>query len=145
MIASLYIYTKKLCSVLSLPLTLHYSLAPKLKRIKQQDPEHHKYDNAPVEVSLVAAVIVVLKLVYGLDGKKRYSGTLSFTIKASCLNYCISGFLETVTILHARCRISPSIWPLSSLWTMSALLSNTYSARTLLCTCSHHHPFCRSS
>lgn len=63
--------TKKLSAVLSLPLTLHYTLAPKLKRIKQQDPEHHKYDNAPVEVSLVAAVIVVLKLVYGLDGKKR--------------------------------------------------------------------------
>ena len=70
-VASLYLYAKKLCSVLSLPLTLHYSLAPKLQRIKQIDSEHHKYDNAPVEVSLVAAVVVVLKMVYGLDGKKR--------------------------------------------------------------------------
>ncbi|KAJ3529209.1 hypothetical protein NM688_g7884 [Phlebia brevispora] len=69
--ATLYMLTKKLCGILSLPLTLHYSLAPKLKRIRQQDPEHHKYDNAPAEVSLVAAVVVVLKLVYGLDGKKR--------------------------------------------------------------------------
>ncbi|KAF7793654.1 hypothetical protein EIP86_004769 [Pleurotus ostreatoroseus] len=68
---SLYSYAKQLSSILSLPLTLHYSLAPKLKRIKQIDPEHHKYDNAPVEVSLVAVVIVVLKMVYGLDGKKR--------------------------------------------------------------------------
>ena len=76
MVASLYSYAKQLSSVLSLPLTLHYSLAPKLKRIKQIDPEHHKYDNAPVEVSLVAVVIVVLKMVYGLDGKKRYAKTL---------------------------------------------------------------------
>ena len=63
--------TKKLSSVLSLPLTLHYSLAPGLKRFKHSDPEHHKYDNAPPEVSLIAAVIVVLKLVYGLDGQRR--------------------------------------------------------------------------
>lgn len=45
--------------------------------MKIRDPEHHKYDNAPPEVALIATVIVVLKLVYGLDGKKRYvPGTL---------------------------------------------------------------------
>ena len=77
--AVLYMLTKKLASVLSLPLTLHYSLSPKLVRTKPIDPEHHKYDNAPVEVSLAAAVIVVLKLVYGLDGRKR-SATAVVTV-----------------------------------------------------------------
>lgn len=70
-IATLYILSKKLARVLSLTLTLHHSLSPTLRRVKKRDPEHHKYDNAPVEVSLGAVVIVVLKLVYGLDGKKR--------------------------------------------------------------------------
>ena len=69
--ATLYILSKKLARVLSLTLTLHHSLSPALKRIKQRDPEHHKFDNAPVEVSLAAVVIVVLKLAYGLDGRKR--------------------------------------------------------------------------
>ncbi|THG99311.1 hypothetical protein EW026_g3012 [Hermanssonia centrifuga] len=68
---TLYTLTKQLAHTLSLTLTLHYSLAPKLKKLKTRDPEHHKYDNAPPEVSLAATVIVVLKLVYGLDGRKR--------------------------------------------------------------------------
>ncbi|KAI0770859.1 hypothetical protein BC629DRAFT_1642210 [Irpex lacteus] len=68
---TLYILAKKLSHVISLTLTLHRTLSPTLKRIKPLDPEYHKYDNAPVEVSLSAAVIVVLKLIYGLDGEKR--------------------------------------------------------------------------
>ena len=69
--ATLYLLSKKLAKILSLTLTLHYSLSPILKRAKMRDPEHHKYDNAPPEVALIATVLVVLKLVYGLDGKKR--------------------------------------------------------------------------
>jgi RNA polymerase I-specific transcription initiation factor RRN7 len=69
--ATLYVLTKKLSRILSVTLTLHRTLSPVLRRIKPFDPEYHKYDNAPVEVSLAAAVIVVLKLIYGLDGKKR--------------------------------------------------------------------------
>ncbi|KAI0347266.1 hypothetical protein BDW22DRAFT_1321340 [Trametopsis cervina] len=68
---TLYILTKKLSRVVSLTLTLHHSLSPTLPRVNPLDPEYHKYDNAPVEVSLTAAIVVVLKLVYGLDGKKR--------------------------------------------------------------------------
>ncbi|KAI0092694.1 hypothetical protein BDY19DRAFT_1024467 [Irpex rosettiformis] len=68
---TLYIFTKKLSHVISLTLTLHRTLSPTLRRIKPLDPEYHKLDNAPVEVSLSCAVIVVLKLMYGLDGKKR--------------------------------------------------------------------------
>ncbi|EGO01877.1 hypothetical protein SERLA73DRAFT_177450 [Serpula lacrymans var. lacrymans S7.3] len=68
---TLYDLAKRLGRVLSLPLTLHYSLAPSLKRIRRTDPESHKFDNVPPELSLMATVIVVLKMVYGLDGKVR--------------------------------------------------------------------------
>lgn len=69
--ATLYILAKKLAKILSLTLSLHPSLSPTLKRVKQRDPEYHKYDSAPAEVSLAATVVVVLKLVYGLDEKQR--------------------------------------------------------------------------
>ncbi|EKM59233.1 uncharacterized protein PHACADRAFT_87096 [Phanerochaete carnosa HHB-10118-sp] len=68
---TLYLLAKKLGKVVSLTLTLHYSLSPALRRVKMRDPEHHKYDNAPPEVALIAILIVALKLVYGFDGKKR--------------------------------------------------------------------------
>ncbi|KAL0070682.1 hypothetical protein AAF712_001903 [Marasmius tenuissimus] len=67
----LYCLTKTLSRVLSLPLALHHSLVPELKRVKTSDPESHKFDDVPVELSFVAATIVVLKLVYGLDGSHR--------------------------------------------------------------------------
>ncbi len=31
----------------------------------------HVFDNVPVEVQCVAALIIVLKMVYGLDGRPR--------------------------------------------------------------------------
>ena len=65
--------TKKLARVVSIPLTLHRSLAPELTRKKKRDPTYHKHDNAIPEVALIAAVIVVLKMVYGLDGRPRYA------------------------------------------------------------------------
>lgn len=67
----LYYFAKRLGNVLSLPLSLHHSLAPSLSSIKRGDAESHKYDNVPPEIALVATAIVVLKLVYGLDEKKR--------------------------------------------------------------------------
>lgn len=67
----LYRLTKRLGHVLSLPLTLHPTLSPTLRRITPDDPEVHRYDNVPPELALVATAIVVLKLVYGLDGKLR--------------------------------------------------------------------------
>lgn len=70
--ATLYAMTKKLARVLSVPLTLHRSLAPELVRINKKDPTFHKLDSAIPEVALVAVVIVVIKMVYGLDGKPRY-------------------------------------------------------------------------
>ncbi|KAI0939982.1 hypothetical protein AcV5_001212 [Taiwanofungus camphoratus] len=68
---TLYILTKKVARVISIPLMLHNSVASPLPRAKQRDPVGHKYDNAVPEVSLLATVIVVLKMVYGLDGRAR--------------------------------------------------------------------------
>ncbi|KAH7914201.1 hypothetical protein BJ138DRAFT_1144338 [Hygrophoropsis aurantiaca] len=68
---TLYALTKRLGHILSLPLTLHHSLAPTLRRIKRDDPESHKFDNVPPELALAATTIIVLKCVYGLDGKAR--------------------------------------------------------------------------
>jgi RNA polymerase I-specific transcription initiation factor RRN7 len=57
--------------ILKLPLTLHSSLAPGLERVKSKDPEHYNYDNVFPEVALIATLIIVLKMTYGLDGKPR--------------------------------------------------------------------------
>ncbi|KAG1866532.1 hypothetical protein DFJ58DRAFT_679366 [Suillus subalutaceus] len=67
---TLYRLAKRLGRILSLPLTLHHSLSPTL-RCALGDPEMQLYDNVPPELALVATAIVVLKLVYGLDGKPR--------------------------------------------------------------------------
>ncbi|KAL9712889.1 hypothetical protein Ac2012v2_004129 [Leucoagaricus gongylophorus] len=69
---TLYILVKRIAHILKLPLTLHPSLAPGLRRVRSRDPEHHKYDNVPPEVALMASIIIVLKMTYGLDGKPRY-------------------------------------------------------------------------
>ncbi|KAJ7180182.1 hypothetical protein C8R43DRAFT_1084171 [Mycena crocata] len=68
---TLYKLTKRLSAVLSLPLTLHHSLAPRLPRIKARDSESHQYDNVAPELAFAATAIIVLKMVYGLDGKPR--------------------------------------------------------------------------
>jgi len=64
--------SKKLAQVLSLPLILHNIFAPRLRGLKQNDPRVHKSDNVPPEVALISVAIVVLRLVYGLDGRTRY-------------------------------------------------------------------------
>ncbi|OSD04228.1 hypothetical protein PYCCODRAFT_1387083 [Trametes coccinea BRFM310] len=68
---TLYVLTKRIARLVSIPLTLHRSLAPALAREKKRDPTFHKQDSAVPEVALAAAVIVVMKLVYGLDGSPR--------------------------------------------------------------------------
>lgn len=69
--AMLYMLSKRLASVLSIPLTLHSSLAPGLEKRSGSDPNRHQEDNAPAEVGLLAAMMIVLKMVYGLDGNER--------------------------------------------------------------------------
>ncbi|EJF61215.1 hypothetical protein DICSQDRAFT_61315 [Dichomitus squalens LYAD-421 SS1] len=68
---TLYVLTKRLARLVSIPLTLHRTLAPALKCTKKRDPGFHKHDNAVPEVSLIATVIVVMKMVYGMDGQLR--------------------------------------------------------------------------
>ncbi|GAW07161.1 rexo1 protein [Lentinula edodes] len=68
---TLYAMTKSLSHRLSLPMVLHQSLAPRMQNLQARDPQTHNLDNAPVEASLLATVIVVLKMVYGLDGERR--------------------------------------------------------------------------
>ncbi|PCH41046.1 hypothetical protein WOLCODRAFT_118149 [Wolfiporia cocos MD-104 SS10] len=68
---TLYTMTKKVARMLSIPVMLHRSLAAPLQRLTKEDATWRKYDSAVPEVSLIATVIVVLKMVYGLDGKDR--------------------------------------------------------------------------
>lgn len=72
---TLYKYTKRLAHILSLPLTLHHSLAPDLKQSNKRDPDSHKFDNVPPELAFLATSIVILKMAYGLDGKTRLPKT----------------------------------------------------------------------
>ncbi|KAI0638164.1 hypothetical protein C8Q77DRAFT_1153833 [Trametes polyzona] len=69
---TVYVLTKALAKLVSIPSTLHRSLAPALARTKKRDPTFHKQDSAIPEVALVAAVIVVMKMMYGLDGSPRH-------------------------------------------------------------------------
>jgi len=69
--AVLYKLSKTLAHVLSLPLVLNHTLAPRLAQSKNQDGDSHKYDDVPPELALVAVVVIVLKMVYGLDGRPR--------------------------------------------------------------------------
>ncbi|KZS97967.1 hypothetical protein SISNIDRAFT_405751 [Sistotremastrum niveocremeum HHB9708] len=70
--ATLYVQAKALAQTLSLPLTLHFTLGPSLDNEKENGPRWHADDNVPVEVSLVAVVIIVLKMTHGYDGTERY-------------------------------------------------------------------------
>lgn len=69
--AMLYMLSKRVAKMLSIPLTLHWSLAPGLSKRRRGDPDRHQSDNAPAEVGLLAAVMIVLKMMYGLDGNER--------------------------------------------------------------------------
>jgi RNA polymerase I-specific transcription initiation factor RRN7 len=77
--AVLYNLGKTVAHVLSLPLTLHHTLAPRLAHLKDDDPGSHKFDNVPPELALLVAVVIVLKMVYGLDGQARCVGALDQT------------------------------------------------------------------
>jgi RNA polymerase I-specific transcription initiation factor RRN7 len=69
--AVLYKLGKALGHVLSLPLVLHRTLTPRLAQAKDEDGDSHKYDVVPPELALVVVVVMVLKMVYGLDGRSR--------------------------------------------------------------------------
>ncbi|KAG5639283.1 hypothetical protein H0H81_004944 [Sphagnurus paluster] len=67
----LYRLTKRLGRAVGLPLTVHDTLAPGVERLKQYEGERQMHENGAPEVGLIAAGIIVLKMVYGLDGRTR--------------------------------------------------------------------------
>lgn len=67
--AQLYLLTKQLGRVLSLPTSLHSAVPT--SDIEGDSSERHCHDDVSPEVALVSTAIIVLKLVYGLDGKMR--------------------------------------------------------------------------
>ncbi|KAJ8519394.1 hypothetical protein ONZ45_g3662 [Pleurotus djamor] len=69
--ATLYALTKRLAGALSLPLLLHRRLSPELARLAKSHPQGYKFDNIPPEVAFAALTVMVLKMVYGLDGYSR--------------------------------------------------------------------------
>ncbi|TFK23249.1 hypothetical protein FA15DRAFT_670638 [Coprinopsis marcescibilis] len=71
---TIYALTKRVASTLSLPLTLRHNLATtsNLAQNSAHEPSGHHYDSIPPEASLMACCVIVLKLVYGLDGVKRW-------------------------------------------------------------------------
>jgi hypothetical protein len=72
--AIVYDLVKRIGRLLSLPLTLHHSIAPGLQRIRERDPKSHKYDNVPPEVAVFAVCLIIMKMAYGMDGKERFVG-----------------------------------------------------------------------
>jgi len=70
-----YEQSKSLAGVLDIPLMLHYDLSATLEKGRPHDPVRHEGDNEAPELSLVAIVIVVLKLHYS-DGKVKRSPLL---------------------------------------------------------------------
>jgi hypothetical protein len=95
--AVLYNLSKTVAHVLSLPLALHHTLAPRPARLKDDELDSHKYDNVPPELALLVAVIVVLKMVYGLDGQPRYVSKLRQP-QVQALRWCRSGLLRIALI-----------------------------------------------
>ncbi|KAN0126821.1 hypothetical protein V8E52_000461, partial [Russula decolorans] len=113
----LYTLGKTVAHVLSLPLALHHTLAPRLAHLKDDDLDSHKYDNVPPELALLVAVIVVLKMVYGLDGQPRVSK--NSTDPASALPRLKDYLLTLKEVREAYTRSKESLFSASS--NMSAL------------------------
>ncbi|KAF8341542.1 uncharacterized protein EI90DRAFT_3034286, partial [Cantharellus anzutake] len=67
----LYTLSKRLASVLDIPLTLHPDITQSLDATLFDSEKH--MDRNPPEVSLISAVIIVIKLVYALDESHELS------------------------------------------------------------------------
>lgn len=105
--ALIYVLTKKLARLVSIPLTLHRSLAPALVRTKKRDPTFHKQDSAVPEVALASAVIVVMKMAYGLDGSPR----CEYPTQGMCNRVLTCDGVDILRMektLPVRCPSSPS-------------------------------------
>ncbi|KAL4076065.1 hypothetical protein J3A83DRAFT_4357184 [Scleroderma citrinum] len=95
LLALLYLLTKQLGHVLSLPTFLHHSITSSL--CEGDNIERYCHDNVPSEVALVCTAIIVLKLVYGLDGKFRLPTEPE---EAACALPDVDEFLASVKQAH---------------------------------------------
>ena len=133
--ATLYTLAKKLARVLSIPLSLHRSLASSLKRSRQRDPNWHKHDDAIPEVALVAVVIVVLKMVYGLDDKRRQTSFSAII--------CVLWPMRIDTHMIKMSRLAPYL-KFQSIWIESISLIKNQRRRRChcllppICKCLHY-------
>ena len=71
MTALMYVMAKRIGIDRNVPLGLHSSLTPGVRRVKGNEPRGHVFDSVPVEVKMMSVLIMVMKMVYGLDGQTR--------------------------------------------------------------------------
>ncbi|KAF8505783.1 hypothetical protein F5888DRAFT_1798751 [Russula emetica] len=127
----LYNLGKTAAHVLSLPLALHHTLAPRLGDLKDNDLESHKYDNVPPELALLVAVIVVLKMVYGLDGQPRVSKN---STDPACALPRLKDYLLTLKEVKEACmRSKESLLSASSSMSILDLDESTLNEYLELC------------
>lgn len=70
--AVFYHMAKVFADMLRVPLTLHPSLSRRAINSSGKSLIVQIGDNIPVEMSLISTVVLLLKLLYGLDGRSRY-------------------------------------------------------------------------
>ena len=63
--------TKVFADMLRISLTLHPSLSAPAIDASGKSLSMQKGDNIPVEMAFICTVIMLLKLIYGLDGRPR--------------------------------------------------------------------------
>ncbi|KAF8138412.1 hypothetical protein EV363DRAFT_1393864 [Boletus edulis] len=96
----LYVLTKRVGSMLSLGLSLQGSSALALSGTA----DSQRHDSVPPEISLIATAIVVLKLVYGLDGKPRLPRSSD---DAACAFPALTEFLGAIKEAnHVESRVN---------------------------------------
>ncbi|KAG8899808.1 hypothetical protein FRB99_006439 [Tulasnella sp. 403] len=96
--AVLYFMAKAIAAALNLPLRLSTRLARNAVRLREKDGKYYQGDNAPPELSLIAVVVIALKMVYGLDGNVRqprsYEDPATSFPECNTFLYCLQSQLE---------------------------------------------------
>lgn len=99
-VAMIYRMAKRVGSVVSVPLNLYTAtgfVPPGERRSARA------YDSYPPEVGLTACIVIVLKLVYGLDGQDRCAKSLT-TRSGNSSADCRAECQRRTTMWRARCR-----------------------------------------
>lgn len=70
-VAGFYSMAKVLANRLAVPLTLHPSLSAVVTNERGKALAYQVGDNIPPEMALTCVIVLLLKLLYGLDGRTR--------------------------------------------------------------------------